>query len=110
MGRGAALVGTEDPQLLIREYQQQRRRFEAPAGGATAAGAVAEGAAAAGGSPGEEAELLAARDRFIAARIAATLGEGETGLLFLGAAHRPDAVRALAESGIQVQTLRRTGP
>ncbi|MGA2616720.1 MAG: hypothetical protein ABSF26_03865 [Thermoguttaceae bacterium] len=104
MGRGAALVGTEDPQLLIREYQQQRRRFEAPAGGATAGGPMAAGC-----SPGEEAELLAARDRFIAARIAATLQEGETGLLFLGAAHRLDAIETLAASGIQVQTLRRAG-
>jgi pheromone shutdown protein TraB len=49
---------------------------------------------------------LAARDRFIAQRIAATLAEGETGLLFLGAAHRLDALRAL---GIAVRTLHRIG-
>ena len=31
MGKGAVLVGTEDPQLLIREYQLQRRRIGARA-------------------------------------------------------------------------------
>ena len=34
LGRGAVLEGTEDPQLLIREYQLQRRRLGA-AGGQT---------------------------------------------------------------------------
>ena len=32
MGKGAVLVGTEDPQLLIREYQLHRRRMDAAAG------------------------------------------------------------------------------
>ena len=50
MGKGAALVGTEDPQLLIREYQLHRRRMDA-AGGAdqSAAAAVRWGTPA--GSP-----------------------------------------------------------
>lgn len=90
-GRGAALVGTEDPQLLLREYQLQRRRA------ADAASGTAPGSA-----PGEASELLADRDRFIAQRIAATLEEGETGLLFLGAAHRPSA---MCPAGIDVTTL-----
>jgi hypothetical protein len=94
--RGAILEGTEDPHLLIREYQMQRRQI----------GAASPDDQAAAAPPGEAAELLAARDRFIAQRIAATLAEGETGLLFLGAAHRLDALRAL---GIAVRTLHRIG-
>ena len=46
--------------------------------------------------------LLEARDSFIAERIAATLQEGEVGLLFLGALHRLDALRS---TDIRVETL-----
>jgi uncharacterized protein YbaP (TraB family) len=46
--------------------------------------------------------LLRARDAFIADRIAATLQEGETGLLFLGALHRLDGLRS---GDIAVETL-----
>jgi len=94
MRRGAVLMGTEDPQLLIREYQLQRRRLGGPS------------AAAAAAPPGEAAELLAARDRFIAERIAATLCDGETGIVFLGAAHRLDA---LARLGVEVAVLGAAG-
>jgi hypothetical protein len=94
VAKGAVLMGTEDPQLLIREYQLQR-------GGMTAAAAGDKSPAS---SPGEAAEVLAARDGFIAQRIAATLEDGETGLLFLGAAHRVDALRL---EGIDVTTLDR---
>ena len=90
MGQGAMLMGTEDPQLLIREYQLHRRRMDAAA------------QRPAPPLPSEAADLLAARDRFIAQRIAATLADAETGLLFLGAAHCPDALRA---EGIGVVTL-----
>ena len=93
MGKGAVLVGTEDPQLLIREYQLHRRRMD---GAAQPAGPLPSGAA----------DLLAARDLFIARRIAATLQDGESGLLFLGAAHQIDA-RLL--EGIDVETLNRVG-
>ena len=96
MGKGAVLVGTEDPQLLIREYQLQRRQMDAAARNDTAAPSLS----------GEAADVLAARDRFIAQRIAATLQDGETGLLFLGAAHRIDALRL---EGIDVVTLDRAG-
>jgi hypothetical protein len=85
--KGAAVMGTEDPQLLLREYQLQRR-------------SGAAGAEAAAGP--EAAQVLADRDRFIARRIAGTLQDGETGLLFLGAAHRLDGLEA---SGIAVETL-----
>lgn len=88
-GKGAVVMGTEDPQLLLREYQLQRGRA-----GAAGAEAVVP--------PGEAAAVLAGRDRFIARRIEATLQDGETGLLFFGTAHRLDG---LVASGIAVETL-----
>jgi hypothetical protein len=92
LDQGAVLVGTEDPQLLLREYQMQRRQL-LPAESATR-GPV--------GGAAEAAEVLALRDRWIAQRIAETLLDGQTGLLFLGAAHRLDALGAL---GIRIETL-----
>lgn len=94
-GRGATLMGTEDPQLLRQEYQMHRQTMVETAGGARA---PAEGA----GQPGR---LLQARDRFIARRIDETLKPGEVGLLFLGAAHRLDALRS---TDIQVETIEGT--
>ena len=92
---GATLEGTEDPQLLLQEYQLQQRQ--------------AQPRAARRGNPsGADAEALAlvqARDRFIAERIEKTLQEGETGLVFLGAAHRLDGLR---QSGIRVESV--SGP
>jgi hypothetical protein len=39
---------------------------------------------------GAQADLLQRRDQFIAGRISATLGAGETGILFIGLIHRVD--------------------
>ena len=100
MGRGAMLLGTEDPQLLIREYQLQRRRLGAAAHDPVPPASHQQDAHPA--SDDDAAGILAARDRFIAQRIAATLPDGQTGLLFLGAAHRLDALRA---AGLDVATL-----
>ena len=64
---GASLVGTESPALLLEEYrllQSSERTAE------------------------QAASLLERRDRFIADRIDRTLGEDETGLLFMGALHQ----------------------
>ena len=75
MERGARLVGTEDPHLLLQEYQ------------------FLQGALGGGKQNPEyhredqSQELLSDRDRFIAGRINATLSAGEIGLLFLGLAH-----------------------
>lgn len=92
--RGAKLMGTESPELLIREYthikwiadaktdaerEEARRRYAA-----------------------ESAEILKERDTFIARRIAETLEEGEVGLLFLGMQHEVDR---LLPGGIQVEFL-----
>ncbi len=88
LGKGATLMGTEDPQLLIREYQiQQNAKEEVHSRRENLEDA---------------ASLLEARDRFIAKRIAETLQDGETGLLFLGAAHRLDALNS---SDILLETM-----
>lgn len=78
-GRGAKIEGTEDPDLLRREY-------ELIMGSSVGAGGDA---AQSGSAQTSEIfrDLLDRRDRFIAARIDKTLRPGETGLLFLGALH-----------------------
>jgi hypothetical protein len=75
--RGARLTGTESPQLLLEEYELNRRIL-----------GVAPGAAAPAGDLSDEARrLLESRDQFIASRIAETLQPGECGLVFLGMLH-----------------------
>lgn len=86
--KGAALMGTEDPQLLIQEYQLQQH--------------VKDEFYSHQSQVEETARLLEARDRFIVNKIDQTLRPGETGLLFLGASHRlemPDT------TDIRVETL-----
>jgi len=93
--RGATLEGTEDPELLRKEYGLIMSALPS-AGGKGKAG------------PPEDARhlelsrLLEERDLFIARRIDATLLDDETGILFLGALHR--AVEKLP-STITVMTL-----
>ena len=71
--RGATLLGTESPELLLSEYElakaivspdADRKKLEPVA-----------------------ADLLAKRDAFIAQRINQTLGQGEFGILFVGLLH-----------------------
>jgi len=78
IGKGATLMGTEDPQLLMQEYQMHQQ----------CAASLARADQARGQQAARAQSLLEARDRFIAQRIAETLAAGETGLVFLGAAHR----------------------
>ncbi|MFQ5945664.1 MAG: hypothetical protein ACE5NC_05360 [Anaerolineae bacterium] len=97
IAKGATLEGTEDPQLLLEEYRVLKTT-------AAALGQAEEREAAIRDYEEESRRLLEQRDRFIGRRIAETLKEGETGLLFIGALHRVDqtlpkdiAVRPLAE-------------
>jgi len=91
MDRGAHLTGTESPQLLIAEYEHNRRILGAPG----------EASSSAINSPEiqqQARQLLHRRDRFIAGRIAETLQSAEQGMIFLGMLHSlegllPDDVR-----------------
>lgn len=92
--RGAKIEGTEDPDLLRKEYQLIM--VSLPAGGGTAETDKSESAEI-------FRDLLDRRDRFIAQRIDKTLQAGETGILFLGALHRatemlPDAIQVISLS------------
>ena len=91
MQKGAQLMGTEDPQLLLQEYQY----VQGTLGGK-------QNPAEANQQREQSRRLLALRDRFIAARINATLACGEIGLLFLGMAH---AVEPLLDADILVRHL-----
>ena len=82
VARGATLVGTESPALLLEEYELVQRAL-------TRLGAE---------DADERAEhhqalsqlVLETRDRFIAGRVDETLQAGEVGLLFLGLLHAPE--------------------
>jgi hypothetical protein len=78
MAQGAVLMGTEEGDLLVQEYQlaKQSLTTRPPRAAAVAARRRAVSEA-----------LLQRRDQFIAQRINATLKSGETGILFLGMLH-----------------------
>ncbi len=94
MGRGAQLMGTEDPALLREEY--------ALVSAVTDAKDDASRTEARAAYAREGARILKERDAFISRRIGETLKEGEVGLLFLGLMHEVD--RLLPEE-IQVEFL-----
>jgi len=79
--KGATLVGTESPALLLEEYRLLQSAERAPE---------------------QAAALLHERDQFIAKRIDETLAEGETGILFMGALHQ---VANLLPAWIRVEYL-----
>jgi hypothetical protein len=78
MAQGAGLMGTEEGDLLVQEYQLACQSLTTPppraAGLAAARRALSQA-------------LLQRRDQFIARRIHETLKPGETGILFLGMLH-----------------------
>jgi len=90
MQRGATLMGTESPDLLLEEYTLARRTVsEQQAAGEGQAGEAQTGGEAATGrqQADRHRRLLQRRDAYIARRIDETLRPGETGLLFLGMLH-----------------------
>jgi hypothetical protein len=91
MERGARIEGTEDLDLLRKEYELIMAGLSN--------GGVTEGAE----SAAVFGDLLDRRDRFIAQRIDKTLQDGETGILFLGALHR---ATAMLPDTITVMSLR----
>ncbi len=82
MARGAALMGTEDPELMVRDYRRIQKLVQAAREQASDA-VVAE-------LKREGEVILRERDAFVARRIDETLEDGETGILFLGLLHRVD--------------------
>ena len=86
--RGAAVMGTESPELLVEEYELTKKLLEgwnSPTDGDD--------------PQGLSERVLARRDHFIAQRINGTLRPGETGLLFLGMLH---TVENLLDKDIRV--------
>lgn len=94
VGRGATLMGTESPELLMREYAHIKKITEATTD--------AEREEAKERYAAECAEILKSRDVFIANRIAESLKEDGMGLLFLGLRHEVDR---LLPQDIQVEFL-----
>ncbi len=94
MTRGAKVVGTEDPQLLIQEYNFVKQILAAHSNGQRKAWVKRYEKAA--------PALLKKRDSFIRERIDKTLLRGGIGLLFVGLLHRVDE---LLPPDIQVSYL-----
>lgn len=79
MEKGAALMGTESPDLLLQEYREVKHMM-------TAKNCRKRAREDLHYQQGGKA-LLKKRDAFIARRINETLNPGETGILFLGMLH-----------------------
>lgn len=77
MERGARIMGTESPELLLEEYELSRHAI------------MSAGASTDMTTEQREASdrILKKRDAYIAGRIADTLLAGETGVAFLGLLH-----------------------
>ena len=90
MKRGATLMGTEDPGLLVAEYRLHKDSD--PTAPDYDAKQVKE----------QSNSLLTQRDRHIAARINSTLLSGESGLLFLGMSH---SVEPLLNDDIEIKNI-----
>ncbi len=90
--RDATIEATENPQLLLKEYEFIKRVVSAPSE-KKRNDAIRQYERAKG-------SLIEERDIFIAKTIDATLKKGETGILFIGADH--DVVSKLPE-GIEVK-------
>lgn len=80
MRRGATLMGTESPKLLVEEYRLVRKTLAAR-DSRDAPKIQAKYAA-------QSSRLLVQRDRYIARRIDQSLDVGGTGILFLGMLHQ----------------------
>lgn len=79
MEKGATVMGTELPELLLQEYEMIKRIFEnKPTHKASVREIVQKS---------QSETLVKQRDQFIANRINHTLQKGETGILFLGMLH-----------------------
>jgi len=83
MKKGATLMGTESPDLLLEEYRLVQQIL--------AAKDPEEAARIEARHEARSRSLLARRDQYIARRLNESLRAGETGLLFLGMLHSLDS-------------------
>jgi len=88
--KGAHIMGTESPPLLLQEYRALQTIFKAEGEEQKQAALEYEKVSA---------HLLEGRDKYIAQRIKATLPEDGRGILFIGLAHE---VKRLLEQEIEV--------
>jgi hypothetical protein len=111
--KGARLIGTEDPDLLIQEYNRLRNALDNLKGSAAFQDSAhrrdsppslrdsrkrnkernrgripLKKSVTVGGTSASVEGFVSQRDKYIAARIHETLRDDETGLLFLGVVHR----------------------
>ena len=80
--RGAKLLGTEDPELLLEEYNYIKDVAQIDN--------LEEKERAIKAYEKKAKDIIERRDQFIADRITRTLMEGETGILFIGMKHQVD--------------------
>jgi len=80
VAKGATLIRTEEPKLLLQEYRSIKKGLASKLG---------KDHSAMGASAGS-AEILTKRDAYIGQRIGKTLMPGRTGILFLGMMHKVD--------------------
>lgn len=89
--KGAHIIGTESPRLLLEEYQSLQAFFNAPSLELKRAALLKY--------RNNSGFLLEGRDRYIAQKINETLSEGEVGLLFMGLVHE---IKKLLEKEVEV--------
>lgn len=99
IGKGAHLEGTENKTLLLEEYQHYQKIFSAQ--NPEMKNRLVQD------YQKKSEKLLRQRDQFVAKRIAQTLSDDETGLLFMGMLHQ---VEQFLDKTIQVQYLIRRLP
>jgi len=83
VARGATLMGTEDPKLLLDEYHNVKA--------ALARGAGKAGSVQPINPPSPQGQTMARRDAYIGQRIGQSLRPGRTGALFLGMMHNVES-------------------
>ncbi len=103
MQQGAALIGTESPELLMQEYHAIRRNLtQGYPDPATASPNSSQPRRVKWMKHLTKPTLMQQRDQFIANRIDETLGNDQLGLLFIGMLHRvEDYLLTISKSNIR---------
>ena len=99
VGRGAMLIGTEDPKLLLEEHRNMQAALASRSSPDPGAPGVCQGSSDDGsGRNVEQAArtrgLMAERDAYLGRRINESLRPGRTGILFVGLMHNVESYLA----------------